>query len=142
MRDTRYHKLYPCTVEAQAADGTLDLTPDDESVRGTGTQSVQIRHGLPGVTVKVKKGARLLLGFEAGNPERPFASLWEPGAIEEISIDGGDKPVAREGDAVTCFWPPSVPVTGTLGGVPFAGTMTITSPAPGIIDTGAERFKA
>jgi len=142
MRDTRYHALYPCTVEAQAADGTLDLTPDDEAIRGTGLQAVPIRHGLPGVRVKVKQGARLLLGFEAGDPTRPFAALWEPGAIEEISIDGGTKPVARAGDAATCFWPPSVAVTGTTPVGAFVGTMTITSPAPAILAAGAPRFKA
>lgn len=142
MRDTRYHALYPCTVEAQAADGSLDLTPDDESIRGTGLGAVQIRHGLPGVRVKVKQGARLLVGFEAGDPNRPFASLWEPGAIEEISVDGGTQPVTRQGDSVTVFWPPSVAVVGTTPAGPFTGTMTITSAASGIVDTGAENFKA
>jgi hypothetical protein len=142
MRDTRYHKQYPCTVESQDAAGLLDLTPDDAAMRGDGLGKVAIRHGLPGVTVKVKQGARLLLGFEAGDPRRPYASLWEPGAIEEISIDGGTKPVCREGDSGTCFWPPSVPVVGTTPAGPFAGTMTITSPAPAIFTSGAPRFKA
>lgn len=142
MRDTRFHALYPCTVEAQAEDGSLDLTPDDEKIRGTGTQSVQIRHGLPGVRVKVKAGARILLGFEAGDPRRPFAALWEPGAIEEISIDGGTKPVCREGDSATVFWPPAVPVLGTTPLGAFAGTMTITSPSTALFDTGAAGLKA
>ena len=142
MRDTRYHALYACTVESQAADGSLDLTPDDEELRGTGMQAVPIRHGLPGVRVKVKRGARLLVGFEAGDPTRPFASLWEPGAIEEISIDGGDQPVTRKGDPVTVFWPPSVTVVGTTPAGPFTGTMTITSAASGLVDDGAPNFKA
>jgi hypothetical protein len=142
MRDTRYHALYPCTVESQASDGSLDLTPDDESIRGTGLQAVPIRHGLPGVRVKVKQGARLLVGFEAGDPSRPFASFWEPGAIEEISVDGGDQPVSRKGDPVTVFWPPSVAVTGTTPVGAFVGTMTITSAASGLIDDGAANFKA
>lgn len=142
MRDTKYHALYPCTVEGQAADGTLDLTPDDAAIRGTGTQNVKIRHGLPGVRVKVKQGARILLGFEAGDPKRPFASLWEPGAIEEISVDGGTQPVSRAGDACTVFWPPQVSVVGTTPAGPFVGTMTITSSSSALIDTGAENFKA
>lgn len=142
MRDARYHALYPCTVEAQAADGTLDLTPDDEKIRGTGLQAVTIRHGLPGITVKVKAGARLLLGFEAGDPKRPFAALWEPGAIEEISVDGGNQPVTRKGDAVTVFWPPSVPVVGVTPVGAFTGTMTITTPGSGLVEDGAANFKA
>lgn len=138
----RYHRRYPCTVQRQAADLTLDLLPDDPEIAGTGLQGVKIRHGLPGVTVKVKVGSRCLLGWEAGDPRRPYCSLWEPGAIDEISFDGGNKPIARQGDSVTCFWPPSVPVTGTLAGAAFVGTMTITSPAPGIIQSGAPKVKA
>lgn len=136
--ETRWHKVYPCTVEGQSGN-TLDLRPDDESIRGTGLSAVPIRHGLPGVEVRVPRGARVLLGWEAGDPRRPYAALWEPGSIESISFAGGDKPLARAGDPVTCFWPAAVPVTGTLAGAPFIGTMTITSPSSGIIDGGNEQ---
>ncbi len=137
MRDTRYHQMYPCEVQGQSADATtLDLLPDDEEIRGTGLSGVPLRHGLPGITVRVPRGARVRLGFAAGDPTRPYAALWEPGTIESISFDGGTKPIARVGDSVTCFWPPSVPFIGTLAGMPFTGTMTITSPAPGIIGSG------
>jgi hypothetical protein len=140
MRDTTYHRVFPCSVQGQSSDlATLDLLPDDTDIRGTGLQQVHIRHGLPGVQVKVPVGARVLLGFEAGDPERPYAALWEPGAIEQIIFDHGTKPLARKGDAVTCFWPPSVPITGTVGPAALEGSLTITSPAPGIIAAGAER---
>lgn len=142
MRDTRYHAQYPCTVERQADDGTLDLTPDDEAIRGGGLQAVPIRHGLPGFRVKVKAGARLLLGFEAGDPARPYASLWEPGAVDEIAFDNGDRPIARDGDPVTVFFPPTVPVVGVTPVGAFTGTMTITTSASGLIDGGATGFKA
>lgn len=137
MRDTRYHALYPATVERQDANGLLDLTPDDDAIRGTGLGAVPIRHGLPGFTVKVAKGARVLLGFEAGDPKRPYAALWEPGSVIEISFNGGTKPVARRGDSATVFFPPSLLVTGTLGPFPFTGTITITSPGVAMIDNGA-----
>lgn len=139
----RYHRRYPCTVQGQAADFTLDLLPDDAEISGAGgMQGVKIRHGLPGIEVRVRVGSRCLVGWEAGDPRRPYASLWEPGAIESISFGGGDKPIARVGDAVTCFWPASVPVTGTLAGSAFVGTMTITSPASGIIQSGAAKVTA
>ena len=140
MRDTVYHRVYPCSVQGQSSDlKTLDLLPDDAEIRGTGLQSVPIRHGLPGVEVKVPVGARVLLGFEAGDPERPYAALWEPGSIEQIIFDGGTKPIARKGDAVTCFWPPSVPIVGTVGpAVLTGGLITITSPASGVITSGAD----
>jgi len=142
MRNTRYHAQYPATVQGQPTDSTLDLLPDDTSVRGLGLSNVPIRHGLPAVTVKVLVGSRVLLGFEAGDPQRPYAALWSASSIEYISFAGGDKPVARIGDAVTCFWPPSVPITGTVGGNALVGTMTITSPAPAVIGSGAQKFRA
>jgi hypothetical protein len=142
MRDTRFHKLYPCTVESQDANGLLDLTPDDQELRGTGLGAVPIRHGLPGFTVKVKSGARLLLGFEAGDPKRPYAALWEPGAVEEIVFDSGTNPVACDGDSATVFFPPALLITGGLvGAFPFTGTITITSPGVGLIRAN-RRLKA
>lgn len=133
-RDTKYHALYPCTVERQDANGLLELTPDDEAMRGGGLGEVPIRHGLPGFTVKVKAGARVLLGFEAGDPKRPYAALWEPGAVDEISFDGGTNPVACDGDTGTVFFPPALVITGGLvGAFPFTGTITITSPGVALI---------
>ena len=84
MRDTLYHAQYICTVQSQDADGNLDLLPDDERIRGTGLSRVPIRYGIPGVTARVVAGARVTLAFEAGDPSRPFAALWDPGVIEEI----------------------------------------------------------
>lgn len=144
-RETLYLRDYECTVERDHGDGTLDLLPDDEKVRGTGLSRVPIRHGLPGVTVRVVTGSRVLLGFVEGDPRKPYASLWQPGSIEEISFDGGTASVARVGDIVVCSWPASVPFTGTLTGAvsgSIAGTMTITTQASGTIQSGAPRVLA
>jgi hypothetical protein len=142
MRDTRYHALYPCTVERQDGWGPLELTPDDGSMRGEGLGAVQIFHGVPGLEVRVQPGARVLLGFRAGDPKRPYAALWEKATIIEMRFAGGEKPIARAGDSVTVFWPPQVPVVlaGPTGA--FTGTMTITTTSSGLIDVGAEHVKA
>ncbi len=145
MRETVYHAQYIATVQAQHSDGSLDLLPDDERVRGTGLSNVPMRLGLPGVDVRVVVGARVLLGFEGGNPNLPYAGMWDPSAIESISFDGGSAPIARVGDPVVVFWPPSVPITGVVSAAPpgaFTGTLTITSPGSGIIDSGAPRVRA
>ena len=81
-----YHALYPCTVVTQNSNGTLALLPDDDRIRGTGTDNVDIKIGIPGVTVVVSDETRVLLGFEAGDPQRPFASLWTSEGLEEIVI--------------------------------------------------------
>jgi hypothetical protein len=100
MRDVTYHKLYPSVVQTQHADGTIDLYPDDEAIRGRGCTSVKIRHGLPGCKVTVPAGAKVLLGFESGDPARPYAALWEPDSITSIVFDNGTQSLARVGDLV------------------------------------------
>lgn len=142
MRDVRYHKLYPSTVQSQDGFGPVSLTPDDEEIRGQGLDAVTLWHGLPGVEVKVKPGARVLLGFHAGDPARPYAKLWESGSIEELRFDGGTQPLAREGDPVTVYWPPEMICKGTVPAGAFVGTMTITTPGGGMIDKGSDRVKA
>jgi hypothetical protein len=68
--------------------------------------------------------------------------LWGSSSIEEIRFAGGTKPVAREGDPCTVYWPPSVDFIGkTLAG-DVVGKMTITTPVSGIIDSGSDTVKA
>jgi hypothetical protein len=93
MRDTIYLCMYSATVVRQAADGTLDLLPDDLRLQSAGLQGVPIRHGLPGVTVEVPAGERVLLGFDSGDPARPYAALWHEGQVSAVRI-GGTEPVA------------------------------------------------
>jgi hypothetical protein len=108
-----YFALYPCRVLSQNADGTLELVPDDETMPGQ--SHVPLRLGLPGVSVKVKTGARVLLGYEAGDPQRPVATVWEAAGLERITITAdtaitaiapsinlgeGGLPIARQGDLV------------------------------------------
>lgn len=93
MRDTLFLGLYTAEVVRQAGDGTLDLMPDDDRLRSQGLQSVPIRHGLPGVTVEVPAGERVLLGFDSGDPSKPYAALWHEGQVTRVNI-GGEVAVA------------------------------------------------
>ena len=79
-----YLALYPAQIRTQNADGTLELTPDDARI--SGLSKVVIRHGLPGVAVKVNAGARCLVGFENGDPQKPVATLWEVGSIDKLYL--------------------------------------------------------
>jgi hypothetical protein len=76
-----YHALYPCTVVLQdPITGRLDLLPDDDKVRGFGVTGVPIKTGMPGWLVGASTGSRVLLGFEGGDPKRPYVALWETAA--------------------------------------------------------------
>lgn len=112
--------LYPCTVDAQAGDGTLDLRPDDIVVSGSGLSGIPLRTGLPGWEVSVPSGTRVLLGFEGGDPSRPFALLWEHESdIDELVFDGGSQGVARISDSVDGG---TVTATALFGGSPIVFT--------------------
>jgi hypothetical protein len=79
-----YLALYPSKVVGQNGDGTLELQPDD--ARLPGLSNVPVRLGIPGTTVEVQAGARVLLGFEAGDPARPVATLWEGGPLVKVTV--------------------------------------------------------
>jgi len=132
MRDVTYHKLYPAKVQLQHDDGTLDLYPDDESIRGRGLTAVKIRHGLPGCVVRVSAGAKVLLGFEGGDPYRPYAALWEPDSLESISFDNGTQALARVGDLVMSGGA-GTPIIITVGATPVP---VLTPSGPGTIAPG------
>ncbi len=149
--------LYPAEVVTQDADGLVSVRADD--ARLPPVSGVPIRHGIPGVTVEVEKGARVLLGFDAGQPDRPFVALWNSGGLKALKIEasgtvtvkadsvilGDDKdarPVARIGDAVQLVLMPSTPVVGTLSGAPFAGALTLPGTMFGVILAGAKNTKA
>lgn len=96
-----YHALYPAQVVSQNGDGTLEVLPDDERVRGFGLGSVAIRTGAPGYKYTVSEGARCLIGFEAADPTRPYAALWDSEtSVDEIEFDGGSEDVARTSDSI------------------------------------------
>lgn len=84
-RDRPFLRLYPATVRAQNGD-TVDVDPDDDSIKAGGLQGVPLRHGLPGVTLElnVAQQPKVLLGFEAGDPKRPYAALWSATGTAKI----------------------------------------------------------
>lgn len=141
MSFARYYGTYEATVQGQNDDDTVAVLPDDPSIRGDGLDKVPIRHGLPGVTVRVATGARCLLGFDNGDPKRPYVSLWAAGSVEEIRFGSGALQVARVGDPVAVSLPP-LSAIGTLNGSPFAATLAIGTQIMGSIAEGSPRLKA
>lgn len=156
VRRTDYHALYVARVVAQGADGSLDVIPDNDKMPGM--TGVPIRYGVPGLSAKVKAGARVLVGFEGGDPSRPIATVWESAALTELRITSearvvvdcpsvelgaeGGAPLARLGDVVEVLFPPGAIVGGVVGGAPFTGPIIITDSLVGVITSGAARAKA
>ena len=134
-REIDYTKRYPARVSLVNGDGTIQVVPDDQTVKGNGLDRVRVRSGVPG-TITPKKGARCLLGFDAGDGSRPYAEGWDDGEVEEMALADGAAPTAHVGSTVNVFFPPLIQISGTLAGQPFFGMLTITSAGVGIIQDG------
>jgi hypothetical protein len=125
---TDYHAVYLAEVRGQNPDFTVELRPESPKL---GDFSRVALRGLPGVQVRVKQGARVLLGFENGDPSRPYAALFNADSLQEIIVtaqtkillkapstvvaqsEGLAKRVARMGDLVKVTGicgPPGAPV--------------------------------
>jgi hypothetical protein len=119
-REIDFSRPWPAKVTKQNADGTVQVLPDDERIRGRGMDKVPIRYGIP-AEIEVSQGARCLIAFAGGDPARPFVLSWESKAVDKVSINGGTLPAARQGDLVEVF---PLGMTVTIG-LPPGGT-----PAP------------
>jgi len=81
-----YSRLYPSKVIRQSGDGSLEILPDAEEMRGNGLTGVPLRLGIPGLSVRLPPGGVVLLFFESGDPKLPACGLM-PGSSQVISAE-------------------------------------------------------
>lgn len=86
MRRVDYLGMYPATVLTDHGDNTVDLEPDDTRIAKL--VKVPIALFIPGAKITVKKDARVLLGWDSGNPAKPRAYLWQSGDLDTLKIIG------------------------------------------------------
>ena len=73
-----YARMYRAKVVAQSDDADqVDVRPDDSLLPDMA--AIPLRHGIPGLRVQVALGSYLLVGWDNGRPDKPFAALWGPG---------------------------------------------------------------
>jgi hypothetical protein len=72
-------RFYAGRVTSQASDGSVALVMDDPEIAGQwkGLHHVPLALGMPGVRIVAEPGSRVRVFFDAGNPSRPRAALWE-----------------------------------------------------------------
>ncbi len=130
-----YLALRPGRVIAQSGDGgPLDIELDDP--RFTIPRGITYRT-LPGVALTVPVGSRVLVGFEGGDPSKPYASLWELGDVTQLVLGGGSQRAAREGDGVTA----STSFDAWVNAVSTALTLTPPAGEIGTIATGSDALR-
>lgn len=121
--------LYPARVDACASDGsTVDLTPLDG--RLSGAQGVPLRQPIPNAKVQVQTGAVCRLGWDGGDPGKPFAlPAWDAGgAFTSLTITGGDVTITGGEINLTAGALKKVKVNG--GGRAVAANTDLAGPYP------------
>lgn len=106
--------------------------------------------GAAGYKATLAVGSTVLVQFVEGDPAQPIITHFEtpgqPGFVPDaikIGADGGTPPaVARVGDQVSVFFPAGMPVSGTVSGNPFTGTITIAVTGLGLIQTGSAKVSS
>lgn len=81
-------RFYPGKVVATSGD-EITLLVDDRLVSGKwkGLDRLKMVFGIPGVTAMPANGARARVFFDAGDPARPRAGMWDAGApVQQITI--------------------------------------------------------
>lgn len=72
-----YAKYDAQVVKWNRNDQTADVVPSDAKVPSM--SSIPFKHGAAGETLDVTPGTRVLVGWENGDPARPFAATWSGG---------------------------------------------------------------
>lgn len=140
-----FARTYAGRVTSQNADGTVEVKIDDG--KDVCSQSnVPLRHGLPGVTrLELAPQAEVVLGFDDGDPQKPYAALpLQGGRLLHLTLDadvvevGGTSAVADAAltdarlRAIETFLAIPGPVIGPapLPPVPIASSSLFSKPGP------------
>ena len=134
--------LYPATVLSQdGAGGPLDLRPDSTALPPP--QAVPLR-GVLGVKLTLPAGTRVLLGYEAGDPSKPYATLGPFADVTRFAVNGASTRAAREGDDVAAGGAAAHPagmlgwMTQVTAALATLSPGTVTVPVPTTLGTISE----
>jgi hypothetical protein len=88
MRKVDRYALYRARVVSQSGDLTrFDVQPDSPLLPTF--KDVRLRHGMPGLKVQVSPGAYVLIGFEDGDPRRPYVAEWGRRRVRAVAAARG-----------------------------------------------------
>lgn len=80
--------LYPARVDVCAADGSkMDVTPADGRI--SPAKNCRVRVGIAGATAEVLPGCVVLLGWERGDPGKPYClPIWDIGStVRRLTLE-------------------------------------------------------
>lgn len=118
-------------VNGAPPDVTIDADPNDPTLGLPGLSAIEMMPAIDGITSLPDVGTVCHIAFVNRDPSKPMVV-----ACGSLGIN----PVARLGDQVMLFLPPSAPINGVINGSsPFVGTISIASPTSGIITQGSPK---
>lgn len=89
-----YTSIYRGVVLSQSGQ-TVDVKLDDPRLPGMAALPIQV--GLPGATVDIRAGARMLVAFENGDPAKPIALTWQGADAGRVSLVADKVELGAEG---------------------------------------------
>lgn len=126
-----YAGVFGYTIQAvsgEPPDVLIDAVPNDPAIGLPDMVRVKMRLGSDGISSVPDTGIGCLVAFVDRDPAQPVI----------VSVDSlGVNPIARLGDQVTVFLPPTLAVIGLVSGAPFTGTITVANPVTGVITQGS-----
>jgi hypothetical protein len=136
---TRFYGRYEYTISSPSAT-TIDGSPTDDAIGLPDLQNVPL-DGDSISSYVPPSGGICHIQFLNGLPTQPIC-VWTSGNPSSAKLLGGPTPVARIGDTIQAFLPPTLPVVGDVGGSPFTGTITVVNPITGTITTGSSQVSS
>jgi hypothetical protein len=128
---TRFYGRYRYTI-SNPSTSTVDASPMDQTIGLPGLTGVPLDSDSISTYVP-PNGGECHIMFADGRPTMPRV-VWTAGTATVVNVLGGSVPVARQGDQVTCFLPPTLPINGLINGSEtLVGTVVIPNPISGSI---------
>ncbi len=125
------HGLYRAEVKSCASDGsTVDLQPEDPRV--VGHKSVPVLIGIPGAVAVVESGTVMLIGWQKGDPTKPYAiPCYEQGAgVTSLKFTVGSMSIEFKSNKITVDGGTTLDLKGTTinmtGDVKVSGTLDVS----------------
>ena len=120
-------------VSSVHVDGRLDLSPPSDAQHLPDIRNAE-QWVLGGIKMIPALGDEVIVVFRDEKKTRPIVIGFKMGP-------GPFSPIARVGDLVQIFFPPSMPITGTITppGSAFTGVLTIPGPGAGTIQIGSPK---
>lgn len=154
-----YLRTYAYRFINDAGGGRLNLQAVDKEAGLPDVLPISVWPGMAGLSAKLTPSQTVRVAFLEGDPRQPIVVGFDGNLPSSITVDAtdtvklggeGGSPVARLGDAVVVYLPPTMPIVGTLilpipvpgTVVPFTAVLTVSNPAMGIIQDGSAKVTA